>query len=49
VALYPRRRAEHVTLNAGMMPYMPIVIVRMALMCLWLGVTLWPPNWSGPG
>jgi len=37
----------HVTLNqifAGMMPYMLIVIVCMALMYVWPGMTLWLPR-----
>jgi len=36
-----------VTLNqifAGMMPYMIIVIVWLAIMYVWPGVTLWLPN-----
>ena len=38
----------HVTINqifAGMMPYMLIVIVCMALMYIWPGLTLWLPNY----
>jgi TRAP-type mannitol/chloroaromatic compound transport system permease large subunit len=38
----------HVTLNqifAGMMPYMVIVIVCMAIMYVWPGMTLWLPNY----
>ena len=38
----------HVTLNqifAGMMPYMFIVILCMALMYIWPGMTLWLPNY----
>ena len=38
---------KHVTLNqifAGMMPYMFIVILCLALMYLWPGMTLWLPN-----
>jgi TRAP-type mannitol/chloroaromatic compound transport system permease large subunit len=38
---------KHVTLNqifAGMMPYMLIVILCMAIMYLWPGMTLWLPN-----
>ena len=38
----------HVTLNqifGGMMPYMLIVIVCMAIMYLWPGMTLWLPNY----
>ncbi len=38
---------KHVTLNqifAGMMPYMLIVIVCMAIMYAWPGMTLWLPN-----
>jgi TRAP-type mannitol/chloroaromatic compound transport system permease large subunit len=38
---------KHVTLNqifAGMMPYMAIVIVCLASMYLWPGMTLWLPN-----
>jgi TRAP-type mannitol/chloroaromatic compound transport system permease large subunit len=38
---------KHVTINqifAGMMPYMLIVIVCMALMYLWPGLTLWLPQ-----
>jgi len=37
----------HVSLNqifAGMMPYMIIVIVCLAIMYLWPGMTLWLPN-----
>jgi TRAP-type mannitol/chloroaromatic compound transport system permease large subunit len=39
---------RHVTLNqifAGMMPYMLIVILCMAVMYLWPGMTLWLPNY----
>jgi TRAP-type mannitol/chloroaromatic compound transport system permease large subunit len=39
---------SHVTINqifAGMMPYMLIVILCMALMYLWPGLTLWLPNY----
>jgi TRAP-type mannitol/chloroaromatic compound transport system permease large subunit len=38
---------KHVTLNqifAGMMPYMLIVILCLALMYIWPGMTLWLPN-----
>ena len=38
----------HVTLNqifAGMMPYMFIVIVCMAIMYAWPGMTLWLPKY----
>ncbi len=38
---------KHVTLNqifAGMMPYMMIVIVCLAIMYVWPGMTLWLPN-----
>ena len=38
----------HVTLNqifAGMMPYMLIVILCMAIMYVWPGMTLWLPNY----
>ena len=38
---------KHVTINqifSGMMPYMLIVIVCMAFMYLWPGMTLWLPN-----
>ena len=38
----------HVTINqifAGMMPYMLIVIVCMALMYIWPGLTLWLPKY----
>ncbi len=38
----------HVTLNqifAGMMPYMLIVILCMAIMYVWPGLTLWLPNY----
>jgi TRAP-type mannitol/chloroaromatic compound transport system permease large subunit len=38
---------KHVTLNqifAGMMPYMLIVILCMAIMYVWPGMTLWLPN-----
>lgn len=38
----------HVTINqifAGMMPYMLIVIVCMAIMYLWPGMTLWLPDY----
>ena len=38
----------HVTINqifAGMMPYMLIVIVCMALMYIWPGLTLWLPQY----
>jgi TRAP-type mannitol/chloroaromatic compound transport system permease large subunit len=38
---------KHVTLNqifSGMMPYMLIVILCMAFMYLWPGMTLWLPN-----
>ena len=38
----------HVTINqifAGMMPYMLIVILCMALMYIWPGLTLWLPNY----
>ena len=38
---------KHVTINqifAGMMPYMLIVIICMALMYLWPGLTLWLPQ-----
>ena len=38
---------KHVTLNqifAGMMPYMLIVILCMAIMYAWPGMTLWLPN-----
>ena len=38
----------HVTLNqifAGMMPYMLIVILCMAIMYAWPGMTLWLPNY----
>ncbi|MPZ32573.1 MAG: TRAP transporter large permease subunit [Rhodospirillales bacterium] len=38
----------HVTLNqifGGMMPYMLIVVVCMAIMYLWPGMTLWLPNY----
>lgn len=38
---------KHVTLNqifAGMMPYMLIVIVCLAIMYAWPGMTLWLPN-----
>jgi TRAP-type mannitol/chloroaromatic compound transport system permease large subunit len=38
---------KHVTLNqifAGMMPYMLIVILCLALMYVWPGMTLWLPN-----
>jgi TRAP-type mannitol/chloroaromatic compound transport system permease large subunit len=37
-----------VTINqtfAGMMPYMLTVILRMALMYIWPGLTLWLPNY----
>ena len=37
----------HVTLNqifAGMMPYMAIVILCLAIMYLWPGMTLWLPE-----
>jgi TRAP-type mannitol/chloroaromatic compound transport system permease large subunit len=39
---------SHVTLNqifAGMMPYMLIVILCMAIMYVWPGMTLWLPNY----
>jgi TRAP-type mannitol/chloroaromatic compound transport system permease large subunit len=39
---------KHVTLNQifmGMMPYMLIVILCMAVMYLWPGMTLWLPNY----
>jgi TRAP-type mannitol/chloroaromatic compound transport system permease large subunit len=39
---------EHVTINqifAGMMPYMLIVILCMALLYLWPGLTLWLPQY----
>ncbi|HUR90322.1 MAG TPA: TRAP transporter large permease subunit [Ramlibacter sp.] len=39
---------SHVTINqifAGMMPYMIIVIICMALMYIWPGMTLWLPNY----
>ena len=44
---------KHVTLNqifAGMMPYMLIVILCMAIMYIWPGMTLWLPNYlyGGP-
>ena len=38
---------KHVTLNqifAGMMPYMLIVILCLAIMYVWPGMTLWLPN-----
>ena len=38
---------KHVTLNqifAGMMPYMIIVIICLAFMYIWPGMTLWLPN-----
>ncbi|HEX4993420.1 MAG TPA: TRAP transporter large permease subunit, partial [Methylomirabilota bacterium] len=38
---------KHVTLNqifAGMMPYMVIVLVCLAFMYIWPGMTLWLPN-----
>ncbi|HTD90904.1 MAG TPA: TRAP transporter large permease subunit, partial [Burkholderiales bacterium] len=38
---------KHVTLNqifAGMMPYMLIVILCLAIMYIWPGMTLWLPN-----
>jgi TRAP-type mannitol/chloroaromatic compound transport system permease large subunit len=38
---------KHVTLNqifAGMMPYMLIVLVCLAFMYIWPGMTLWLPN-----
>jgi TRAP-type mannitol/chloroaromatic compound transport system permease large subunit len=38
---------KHVTLNqifAGMMPYMLIVVVCLAFMYIWPGMTLWLPN-----
>ena len=38
---------KHVTLNqifAGMMPYMLIVILCLAFMYIWPGMTLWLPN-----
>jgi TRAP-type mannitol/chloroaromatic compound transport system permease large subunit len=38
---------KHVTLNqifAGMMPYMLIVVVCLACMYIWPGMTLWLPN-----
>jgi TRAP-type mannitol/chloroaromatic compound transport system permease large subunit len=38
---------KHVTLNqifAGMMPYMLIVMLCLAIMYLWPGMTLWLPN-----
>ncbi|HEX6530066.1 MAG TPA: TRAP transporter large permease subunit, partial [Burkholderiales bacterium] len=38
---------KHVTLNqifAGMMPYMVIVIICLAFMYVWPGMTLWLPN-----
>jgi TRAP-type mannitol/chloroaromatic compound transport system permease large subunit len=38
---------KHVTLNqifAGMMPYMVIVLVCLACMYIWPGMTLWLPN-----
>ncbi len=38
----------HVTLNqifAGMMPYMLIVLLCLAIMYLWPGMTLWLPNY----
>jgi TRAP-type mannitol/chloroaromatic compound transport system permease large subunit len=38
----------HVTLNqifAGMMPYMFIVIICMAIMYVWPGMTLWLPKY----
>jgi TRAP-type mannitol/chloroaromatic compound transport system permease large subunit len=37
----------HVTLNqifAGMMPYMLIVILCLAIMYVWPGMSLWLPN-----
>jgi TRAP-type mannitol/chloroaromatic compound transport system permease large subunit len=39
---------KHVTLNqifAGMMPYMIIVCICMAIMYLWPGMSLWLPNY----
>ena len=38
---------KHVTLNqifAGMMPYMVIVLICLAFMYIWPGMTLWLPN-----
>jgi TRAP-type mannitol/chloroaromatic compound transport system permease large subunit len=38
---------KHVTLNqifAGMMPYMGIVLLCLAIMYVWPGMTLWLPN-----
>ena len=38
---------KHVTLNqifSGMMPYMLIVILCLAIMYFWPGMTLWLPN-----
>ena len=38
---------KHVTLNqifAGMMPYMLIVLICLAIMYIWPGMTLWLPN-----
>jgi TRAP-type mannitol/chloroaromatic compound transport system permease large subunit len=39
---------SHVTLNqifGGMMPYMAIVVLCMAIMYVWPGMTLWLPNY----
>jgi TRAP-type mannitol/chloroaromatic compound transport system permease large subunit len=39
---------KHVTLNqifAGMMPYMVVIILCMAIMYVWPGMTLWLPNY----
>ncbi|HEX2887562.1 TRAP transporter large permease [Vineibacter terrae] len=39
---------KHVTINqifAGMMPYMLIVVLCMAIMYVWPGMTLWLPNY----